>query len=58
MILPAADNFCNCMTFGILGTLERVYKCKGPEMGVATAAPPAAAAGCCLMVASCSLKIP
>lgn len=25
--LPAAESFCKGMTFGILGTLERIYKC-------------------------------
>jgi hypothetical protein len=25
--LPAADSVCNCLTFGILGTFQRVYKC-------------------------------
>ena len=29
MILPAADSFCDCVTFGILGTFQRVYKCEG-----------------------------
>ncbi|KRX29705.1 hypothetical protein T09_2502 [Trichinella sp. T9] len=24
MVLPAADSFCNCVTFGILGTFQRV----------------------------------
>lgn len=28
---PAADGFCSCMTFGILGTFKRVNKCEGPE---------------------------
>ena len=26
MILSAADSFCNCVTFGILGTFQTVYK--------------------------------
>ena len=26
--MPAADSFCDC---GILGTLQRIYKCKGYE---------------------------
>jgi hypothetical protein len=27
MVLPAADSFCDCVTFGILRTFQRVYKC-------------------------------
>ena len=45
MILPAEDSFCKGMMFGILGTLERVYKCKSPKKGVATASAPSSAAG-------------
>jgi hypothetical protein len=29
--VPAADSFCDCVMFGMLGTLQRVYKCQGPE---------------------------
>jgi hypothetical protein len=25
--LPAADTFCDCVTFVILGSFQRVYKC-------------------------------
>lgn len=31
MILTARDGFGDCVTFGILGTFKRVYKCQGPE---------------------------
>jgi hypothetical protein len=31
VVLPAADNSCDCVTFGILGTFQRIYKFKGPE---------------------------
>lgn len=24
MIIPAADSFCKCVTFGILGTFQRI----------------------------------
>jgi hypothetical protein len=24
--LPAADSFCDCVMFGILGTIQRLYK--------------------------------
>jgi hypothetical protein len=27
MILSAADSFCDCVMFVILGALQRVYKC-------------------------------
>ena len=29
--LPVIDSFFDCMTLGILGTFQRVYKCQGPE---------------------------
>ena len=29
MVLPAADSFCDCVTFGILGIFQRVYKYQG-----------------------------
>jgi hypothetical protein len=31
VILPAADSFCDCLTFGTLGTLQSIYKCQGPK---------------------------
>jgi hypothetical protein len=27
MVLPAADSFCNCVTFRNMGTFQRAYKC-------------------------------
>ena len=31
MVLPAAGNFCNGVTLGILRTFQRVHKCEGPQ---------------------------
>lgn len=31
MVLPAAESFCDCVTFGILGIFQRVYKCQSPD---------------------------
>ena len=31
MFLPAADSFCDCMTFEILGNFQRLYKMLGPQ---------------------------
>ena len=31
MLLPAADSFCDCLIFGILGPFLRLYKWPGPE---------------------------
>lgn len=31
MVLPAAESFCNCVTFGILGTFQKVYKFQSSE---------------------------
>lgn len=29
MVLPAADNVCDCVTFGILRTFQRIHKYDG-----------------------------
>jgi hypothetical protein len=31
VVLPPEDSFCKCKTFGILGTLVRVYNAKAPR---------------------------
>ena len=31
IVLLAVDCFCNSVTFGMLGTFQRVYKCKGSD---------------------------
>lgn len=31
MVLPAAESFCDCVTFGILGIFQRAYKCQSPD---------------------------
>ena len=31
MILPRADSFCDCVTFGILVNFQKVYKNDGPK---------------------------
>jgi hypothetical protein len=31
LVLSPADSFCNCVTFGILGTFQRVYTCWGSK---------------------------
>jgi hypothetical protein len=33
VVLPAADNFYDCVTFGILETFHSAYKFGGPERG-------------------------
>jgi hypothetical protein len=33
MALPAADNLCECVMFGILGTLQRIYNARAQAEG-------------------------
>ena len=38
IVSPATDDFCDCVTFGTLGTFQKVYKFKSPlETGWAIA---------------------
>jgi hypothetical protein len=50
MILPAADNFCNCTMFGILETFHRVYKFESPETQGWMVVSSFREADCCLLV--------